>query len=113
MKRKRLFLGLALGLVVALLPPAYAKQGEPTRKNTLTMAVPTLDADIFDGLRVSASQKPFLTLIYDSLVGNTIDGKISKESGVAYKWEMTSDGKTWTFYLRKGIKFPNGDEVTA
>ena len=29
------------------------------------------------------------------------------------KWEASPDVKTWTLYLRKGIKFSNGDEFTA
>ena len=29
------------------------------------------------------------------------------------KWEASDDLKTWTFYLRKGVKFNNGDELTA
>ncbi|MCC6626885.1 MAG: ABC transporter substrate-binding protein [Chloroflexi bacterium] len=32
---------------------------------------------------------------------------------LAEKWEQSPDGKTWTFYLKKGIKFQNGEEVTA
>jgi peptide/nickel transport system substrate-binding protein len=29
------------------------------------------------------------------------------------KWEASEDVKTWTLYLRKGVKFNNGDEFTA
>lgn len=29
------------------------------------------------------------------------------------KWEASEDVKTWTLYLRKGIKFNNGDDFTA
>jgi peptide/nickel transport system substrate-binding protein len=29
------------------------------------------------------------------------------------KWEASDDIKTWTLYLRKGIRFNNGDEFTA
>lgn len=33
--------------------------------------------------------------------------------GIAKSWKESSDGKTWTFNLRKGAKWANGDEVTA
>ncbi|HBF36426.1 MAG TPA: ABC transporter substrate-binding protein [Firmicutes bacterium] len=33
--------------------------------------------------------------------------------GVAEKWQITPDGKTYTFYLRKNAKWSNGDPVTA
>jgi peptide/nickel transport system substrate-binding protein len=29
------------------------------------------------------------------------------------KWEASEDVKTWTLYLNKGVKFNNGDELTA
>lgn len=33
--------------------------------------------------------------------------------GLAEKWEISSDGKVYTFYLRKGVKFHNGEELKA
>ena len=41
------------------------------------------------------------------------NGKFSVEPDAAEKWEMASDGKTWTFHLRKGIVFDNGDPMKA
>lgn len=32
---------------------------------------------------------------------------------LAEKWEVSADGLTWTFNLRQGIKFHNGEEMTA
>jgi len=114
MKRKWLVLPVALVLVVALLLPACAKEEvAPTVENTLTIAVDSLGQDNFDPLTVGIQNKRYLTLLFDSLVGHIIEGQLSEETGIAYKWEMTPDGKTWTFYLREGIRFHNGDELTA
>jgi len=33
--------------------------------------------------------------------------------GLAIKWEASDDLKTWTFHLRKGVKWSNGDEFNA
>jgi oligopeptide transport system substrate-binding protein len=33
--------------------------------------------------------------------------------GAAEKWQISSDGKTYTFYLRKNARWSNGDPVTA
>ncbi len=35
------------------------------------------------------------------------------EPCLAEKWDVSSDGKTYTFHLRKGVKFHNGREFTA
>jgi peptide/nickel transport system substrate-binding protein len=61
----------------------------------------------------SAFGKGYITLLYDFLVGTNPDGSLSTENGVAEKWEMSPDGRTWTFRLRQGIKFHDGSELTA
>ena len=55
----------------------------------------------------------WMKLLYDPLVGTTPDTKRSTEAGLAEKFEMSPDGLTWTFHLRKGVKFHDGVEVTA
>ena len=32
---------------------------------------------------------------------------------LAERWKVADGGRTWTFYLRKNVKFHNGDPVTA
>lgn len=57
--------------------------------------------------------KGYMTLLYDYLVGANPDGSLSTANGVAERWEMSADGRTWTFWLRQGIKFHDGSELTA
>ena len=33
--------------------------------------------------------------------------------GIAERWELASDGLSWTFYIRRGVKFQNLTEVTG
>lgn len=50
-------------------------------------------------------------LVFQGLMTNDIQGNpIGK---VAKKWEISEDNKTYTFHLNKGIKFSNGEELTA
>ncbi len=50
--------------------------------------------------------------IYDTLVQYK-DGSTDLEPGLAEKWESSEDGLTWTFYLRKGVKFHDGTPFDA
>ncbi len=61
----------------------------------------------------SGGIKQPLLLIYDTLVGCTDDGKVAAESGIAQRWEESSDKLSWTFWLRKGVLFHDGTELTA
>jgi peptide/nickel transport system substrate-binding protein len=49
--------------------------------------------------------------IYDPLVWRGKDGKFYP--GLAERWETSADGVTYTFYLRKGVKFHDGTPFTA
>ncbi|EOU1700936.1 peptide ABC transporter [Clostridium perfringens] len=62
----------------------------------------------------------YSSTLYDSWVNNLVfDGLIyNNEKGepvpnVAESYEVSEDGKTYTFKLNKGIKFTNGQELTA
>lgn len=33
--------------------------------------------------------------------------------GIVEKWQLAADGLSWTYYIRKGVKFHNGDDLTA
>ncbi|MDO8674322.1 MAG: ABC transporter substrate-binding protein, partial [Dehalococcoidia bacterium] len=50
-------------------------------------------------------------IIFDSLVYYGPDSK--KRPGIAERWEISPDGRTHTFYIRKGVKFHNGDDLTG
>jgi peptide/nickel transport system substrate-binding protein len=42
-----------------------------------------------------------------------INADLTAEGDLAEDWEVTSDGLEWTFKLRKGVTFHNGDKFTA
>ena len=52
--------------------------------------------------------------LYDALGEIVVkDGQFTVIPAVAESWEVKEDGKTWIFHIRKGIKFHNGDPLTA
>ena len=60
-----------------------------------------------------AGGKAAMRFIYDALVGLDDENNLSADWGLASSWEMTPDGRQWTFNLKEGILFHNGDEFVA
>ena len=60
-----------------------------------------------------AGGKAALRLIYDQLVGLDDENNLDADWGLASSWEMDPDGKKWTFMLKRGIPYHNGDEFIA
>ncbi len=52
-----------------------------------------------------------LKSIYDTLAEPDMSGRIVP--ALAERWEVSDDALTWTFYLRKGVVFHNGDKLTS
>lgn len=49
--------------------------------------------------------------LYEGLTSEDLDNKVVP--GVAERWDMSEDGKTYRFYLRKNARWSNGDPLTA
>lgn len=68
------------------------------------------DAEILDHIKTSWFSDS-LIYIFDRLVSRDYD--FNYKPGLAEKWEVSEDGTTWTFYLKEGVKFHDGKELTA
>lgn len=49
--------------------------------------------------------------LYDGLI--QYDSTLNIMPAIAQSWKGSRDGLTWTFYIRKGVRFHHGREVTA
>src|SRR5262249_12444429 len=57
---------------------------------------------------------PMLPAMYEGLVRlNMYDGFKTLVPGLATRWEVSPDGKVYTFYLRQGVKFHDGTPFSA
>jgi len=90
-------------------PPAQA--GAPVQggilRVALTASAPTLDPHAGTHLAI----REIGTHIFEGLLA--FDSKFQVVPQLAERWETSADGKVYTFYLRKGVKFHNGREMTA
>src|SRR6185295_18698605 len=101
---------LPLLLVVLLAAPI---PGWAQAKPDLTIALSSFSTETLDPVLAGHLVKYYLSMMFDYLVGTTPDGVPSKDGGLAMRWESSPDQKRWTFHLRKGVKFHNGDDVTS
>src|SRR2546428_2658010 len=105
MRHRSLLLLLVLALLLAVTPPAHAQS-----KDTLTVALvshaPTLDPHMhFERVGILVNINMFDSLLHR----NT---KLEYEPSLATSWKPIND-TTWEFKLRRGVKFHNGDPLTA
>ena len=62
---------------------------------------------------IASGAKDISSTVYDVVIGSDGQGALSTQTGLAQSWEMLPGGKTHVIYLRQGIEFHNGAEVTA
>jgi len=103
--------GIPALLAVLLVLPGHAVAAP---QGTLTWGVHvTLAARWLDPSDTEAFITPFMVLyaIHDALVKPMPGG--DNTPSLAESWTVSKDGLTYEFVLRKGVKFHNGDPVTA
>jgi peptide/nickel transport system substrate-binding protein len=59
----------------------------------------------------STNRLSIIFSIYEALVKLDEDGRY--QPGLAERWEVGDDGRTWTFHLRGGVRFHNGEVMSA
>ncbi|MFM8767456.1 MAG: ABC transporter substrate-binding protein, partial [Rubrivivax sp.] len=98
-------------IAATILLAALPAQAQP-KKDTLVLAM-TLEPPGLDPTAGAASAIAEITLynVYETL---TKIGSDSQVTGLlAESWTTSPDLKTWTFKLRKGVKFHNGEPFTS
>lgn len=97
---------LSLPLAAAIIRPAAAQA--PQVLNRGNAAEPqTLDPQKATGV----PEGNILRDLFEQLVAAGPNG--AAVPGVAERWELSPDGKTYTFHLRANAKWSNGDALTA
>ena len=102
---KKIFLILTL-LVFALSCGKKSGSG-----STFTLNIVTEPSSIDPQITTDIPGGTVDELILEGLLRKDKTGK--SVAGIAEKWEKSKDGLVWTFHLRDGVKWSNGDPVTA
>jgi peptide/nickel transport system substrate-binding protein len=85
-------------------------QAQPSGE--LRIGLPTLYDQTFHPIWETVYRKQYIEPMYDYLVGVDKEGNLDPKQGIATKWEVASNNLSWTFTIREGIKFHNGDPLT-
>ena len=111
---KKLLLGMLI-LLIAL--PVFAggsgEEAAPVQKDSVTLVVAGNPYRFYalSAKGCGGDDNLVLSNVYDCLLALEADGTLSP--ALAESYTVSEDGLTYTFNLRKGVKFHDGSEMTA
>lgn len=98
-------------LALALAGPLVAQDGEPQYGGTLNVVIQPEPPGLMLGILQNGPTQMVAPDIYESLLRYNFD--LSPEPQLAKSWEISDDGKTYTFHLREGVTFHDGEPFTS
>ena len=112
-----------LGLVVSACAPAAPATTEPAASAAPPASGPVQGGTIVVGLQAEPTTLDAQQMtdynstragrnLFDALL-HFKDESTEVEPTLAEKWDISPDGKEYTFYLRKGVKFHDGTDFNA
>lgn len=107
----------AILVIIAVLTPVLASYGDTYNGQLVDKDIQHLRINIYPEPNTldfqacsSSNEMQIYNWIMEGLTRSTENGKA--KPGIAEKWDISSDGKTWTFHLRDA-KWTDGKQVTA
>jgi ABC-type transport system substrate-binding protein len=103
-----------IGCSGALAPPIAAAHGDdsaPMRGGTLRLATLGEPRGFDPATGSDGVSSIIINLMFDGLVD--YDEKSRIVPVLAERWEVANGGKTYRFFLREGVRFHDGEELTA
>ncbi|NLM74511.1 MAG: peptide ABC transporter substrate-binding protein [Clostridiaceae bacterium] len=106
--KRRIALLIAMVMVAMLILPAC---GSKTDKDTLAVNVGPNPDTIDPALNSAVDGAVMIIHAFEGLM--TLDEEGVPVPGQAERYEVSDDGKVYTFYLRDGLKWSDGEPLTA
>ena len=121
MKRRLIGTVVILAAVCLVFPALGASAADKlAKKQVLTIAFDMGDAKTLDPHSAATTvDRATVDMIFNGLIRYTPGNQVEVEPDLAESWNVSQDGKVWTFNLRKGVFFhpfpgnPDGYELTS
>ncbi len=105
------FYSLTLFILIPLLFSIPTVSHSQVAGGTVTYAAGA-DPDSLDPANAESNPSEAVNrMMYENIV--RFDEKLKIVPGLATRWEQAKDGLSWTFFLRKGVKFHDGTPFNA
>ncbi|MFC1492230.1 ABC transporter substrate-binding protein [Nitrospinota bacterium] len=105
--KNRIWTGVFLAFLFLVLQSCGERKGDLPFTILIPVEANTLDPHFAS----STIEWSILMNIFDSLITRRDDMRL--EPALAERWEIDDSKKVWTFFLRKGVKFTNGEPFDA
>jgi oligopeptide transport system substrate-binding protein len=104
------------GAVLLVLAAGCQKHQTPVeigdREQILHLGNAAEPGDLDPATAIAVTDSNILSALFEGLVNFAPDGR-TIVPGAAERWEISPDGKSYTFHLRAGLKWSNGDPLTS
>lgn len=110
-KRVLHYISVVLLVVIPGLIMAFPRIAEA--KDTVVIGIQDNTTSLDPAKAYEHVSMKIIDLTYDRLVTYKKGNFTQVSPDLAESWNITEDGKTWIFHLRKGVKFASGNPVNA
>ena len=111
MKRRSLIAGLAAMAIMVSSAGCVSSSGSESHPDRLDIAISSQPTNLDEQTLTGSPTKITMRNVFETLVTTDEDNEVKPV--LAKSWSISDDGKTYTFVLRRGVRFHNGEEMTA
>ena len=112
MRSNRLRIFLVSAALAAALPFVAQGQDKPVRGGSVVLGLDATGVAVLNTQLTSLGAALFMADLWaDGLIAH--DGQGGRTPRLATKWDISDDGKTYTFHLRRGVKWSDGQPFSA
>lgn len=112
MNKLRLTISILLTVILVSVSSANGAQETTIEGKVLTIGIEKDAANLNPVFITELIGESFAANIFDTLISYK-DDLSNPAPALAESWDISEDGKTYTFFLREGVKFHNGEDFTA